>query len=69
MGQVLTTPYMWGLRLHIFWDTHTDTQTHGQAGFLFKMDSFHNESVVKNQQRRFGSVRDQDYFFLKPNSS
>ena len=37
MGQVLTTPYTWGLRLHIFWDTQTHRYTDTHTGFLFKI--------------------------------
>ena len=37
MGQVLTTPYTWGLRLNIFWDTQTHRYTDTHTGFLFKI--------------------------------
>ena len=30
---------------------------------------YHNEKIVKEQQRLHGTVRDSDYFFLKPKSN
>ena len=38
--------------------------------FIFQlMDIYHNEKVVGQQQRKFGSVRDEEHFFMKPISN
>lgn len=31
------------------------------------MDFYHNEQIILEQQRHFGSSRDSEYFFLKQN--